>query len=70
MPSTPFIGVRISWLREARNAAFALTSAVLAAKARLALTRSSFMLRKRSPSAMFSTVPETTANPSKVKTSH
>ncbi|VVN68073.1 hypothetical protein PS685_04862 [Pseudomonas fluorescens] len=48
MPSTPFMGVRISWLILDRNSALALTSAVLAASSRLMLNWAWVMLRLRS----------------------
>jgi hypothetical protein len=45
MPSTPFIGVRISWLMLARNSALAFSSARLVARLRLAL-KSSWTIRR------------------------
>ncbi|MNP45299.1 hypothetical protein D3C76_1392110 [compost metagenome] len=63
MPSTPFMGVRISWLILARNSALALISASLAASARLALKRSSLMRRRRSLTARLSNSPLATVRP-------
>ncbi|MDT4853711.1 hypothetical protein FQZ97_879880 [compost metagenome] len=57
MPSTPFIGVRISWLILARNSPLALSSAELAASSRLALKASYWMRRCRSLRAMLRNTP-------------
>ncbi|MNZ96653.1 hypothetical protein D3C78_1158560 [compost metagenome] len=66
MPRTPFIGVRISWLIFARNSALALISALLAARSRLMLKRSSVMRRWRSLNAMLISRPLMQMTSSKV----
>ncbi|MCY1286769.1 hypothetical protein D9M69_372480 [compost metagenome] len=59
MPSTPFIGVRISWLILARNSALAFSSAELAASAWRLLKRSLRMVCWRSLRAMLRMKPLT-----------
>ena len=70
MPSTPFMGVRISWLILARNSPLALSSAELAASSRLTTKSSRRMRRWRSLMAMLISTPLTLVTLSRPKASH
>ncbi|MCY1408238.1 hypothetical protein D9M71_235570 [compost metagenome] len=70
MPSTPFMGVRISWLSRARNSPLAFSSAMFAARRRLAVKWSYCIFQRRSACAWLSRKPAMAVMPSRPLVSH